>query len=235
MRISISKVEESKICDQCEGDHTQDSEHMRYCTKYWSQREIIFGNERPDLRLITDFPWFPPTEGDIDEEYPDQQSVCSQDAIPPCCRSPIRPTNIDPHQTEKDETDNESDNPGYDLFDADSDNEQESIPDEFNLPPSDNEDEDDSNLDHFLISPNDNPLPVMPNRGHLGPTSNWLQSSSENGSDLDHDQFLLNANDMYSDDAWSSCSASDTQGNNTGWNDDFETNDQYIDDELIPQ
>ena len=42
---TISKVEESKICDQCEGDHTQDSEHMRYCTKYWSQREIIFGNE----------------------------------------------------------------------------------------------------------------------------------------------------------------------------------------------
>ena len=46
---------------------------MRFCTKYWAEREIIFGNELPDLRLITDnqlsryiqetdFPWFPPKE-----------------------------------------------------------------------------------------------------------------------------------------------------------------------------
>ena len=63
---------------------------------------------------------------------------------------------------------------------------------------------------------------------------NWLQSSSDNVSDLDHDQFLLNTNDMYSDEAWSSYSDSDTHGNNIAGNDDFETNDQYIDDELIP-
>ena len=50
-------------------------------------------------------------------------------------------------------------------------------------------------------------LPIIPNRGQLDPESNWLQSSSDGDSDPDHDQFLLNADDMYSEDAWSSCSA----------------------------
>ena len=104
------------------------------------------------------------------------------------------------------------------------------IPDEFNLPTSDNEA--DVELDNFLISPNDNPLPLIPNRGHLDPTSNWLQSSSENDSDPDHDQFLLNADDLYCDDAWSYYSDTDTQGNNTVNDNDFEINDQYIDDDL---
>jgi len=73
---------------------------------------------------------------------------------------------------------------------------------------------------------------LLPNRGSLDPASNWLQSSSENDSDLDHDQFLLNANDQYSDDAWSPYSGNEPSNNSTANVEDFETNDQYIDDEL---
>ena len=47
---------------------------------------------------------------------------------------------------------------------------------------------------------------------------------TENDSDPDHDQFLLNADDLYSDDAWSSYSDTDTQGNNTVNDNDFEIN-----------
>ena len=59
--------------------------------------------------------------------------------------------------------------------------------------------------------------------------TNWLQSSPDNGSDIDQDQFLLNANDMFSDDAWSSYNESDTEGNNAI----LETNDEYIDDDIF--
>ena len=55
---------------------------------------------------------------------------------------------------------------------------------------------------------------------------------TENDSDPDHDQFLLNADDLYSDDPWSSYSDTDTQGNNTVNDNEFEINDQYIDDDL---
>ena len=55
---------------------------------------------------------------------------------------------------------------------------------------------------------------------------------TENDSNPDHDQFLLNADDLYSDDAWSSYSDTDTQGNNTVNDNDFEINDQYIDEDL---
>ena len=83
----ISKGEESAICNQCEGNYTQDSEHiMRFCTKYWAEREIIFGNELPDLRQITDkqltryiqetdFPWFPPKEGEDGDNNQIQPSI----------------------------------------------------------------------------------------------------------------------------------------------------------------
>ena len=121
-------------------------------------------------------------------------------------------------------------NPGYDLFNSDSEDDPESIPDEIILPSSDNED--DPVLEHTNISSNDLPLPSLPNRGLLNPTSNWLQSSSENDSNPDHDQFLLNAEDMFSDDAWSSCSSQDVlEHNNIGQN-GFDFNDEYIDDDL---
>ena len=72
-----------------------------------------------------------------------------------------------------------------------------------------------SPLSFILQWQKNKPIPLIPNRGHLDPASNWLQFSSDNDSDPEYDQFLLNANDMYSDDAWSSCSDLDTQGNNT--------------------
>ena len=51
----VSKGEESDKCWLCDGDYVQDAEHIfRECPKFWTQREIIFENERPDLRLITD-------------------------------------------------------------------------------------------------------------------------------------------------------------------------------------
>ena len=97
------------------------------------------------------------------------------------------------------------------------------------LSPSDSEDG--NELDNYLISPNDNPLPLLPNRGQLDPASNWLQSSSESNTDLDQDQFLLNADDMYSDADFSSCSDPDVQGNDSL--DDFEITDHYVDDEPL--
>ena len=87
----VSKGEESDKCWLCDEGKVQDAEHIfRECPKFWSQREIIFGNERPDLRLITDkqlstfiketeedFPWFPSTKGDEDiEGIIDQRTVC---------------------------------------------------------------------------------------------------------------------------------------------------------------
>ena len=81
------------------------------------------------------------------------------------------------------------------------------------------------------MSPNDNPLPLIPNRAQLDPTSNWLQSSSDTDSDHDHDQFMLNANDIYSDDAWSSCSSDNQDKNNQN---DFEINYMYIGDDIEP-
>merc|ERR1712115_451703 len=152
----VSKGEESDKCWLCDEDCVQDAEHiLRECPKFWSQREIIFGNERPDLRLITDkqlstfikvteedFPWFPPTNTNEDiENDPDQESVCSQNEIPACCRSPERPVS---------ETNSDNSNPGYDLFESDSNNEQESLPDEIILPPSDNEE-----IEHSRAGPND--------------------------------------------------------------------------------
>ena len=188
----ISKGEESAICNQCEGDYTQDSEHiMRFCTKYWAEREIIFGNELPDLRQIsdsqltryiqeTDFPWFPPKEGENVEEEEVQQTVPAN----------IMANNREPAPQEQDsEIESNSDaseNPGYELFDPDSDDEQEATPDA-----DTHNNETINELDNFLISPNDNPLPLLSNRGSLDPASNWLQSSSDNESDIDHNQFLL--------------------------------------------
>ena len=86
----------------------------------------------------------------------------------------------------------EFDTPGYDLFDPDSDTEDEPSPGSFTLPSSDNESN--HSLEHYLVSPNENPLPITTNRGVLNPTSNWLQSGSEADSDLDQEHFLLNAN-----------------------------------------
>ena len=137
---NISKGEESKICDLCEEDQVQDSEHiMRYCTKYWAQREIIFGNERPDLRLVTDkqvsayiketdFPWFPPTEGEDVGNDPDMQSVHSFDGVPPW-EEPV-PEQED-FGSDSETASVVSNNPGYDLFDPDPIEDQESIPDEY--------------------------------------------------------------------------------------------------------
>ena len=216
---------------------------MRYCTKYWAEREIIFGNELPDLRLIsdkqvsayikeTDFPWFPPTEDPGDSE-PDNQSITSSNGVPPMA-SPVHSeesyiANLSINDSIASETSN---NPGYALFEEDLDEDHESNPDEIILPPSDNEA--DTQLDNFLISPNDNPLPLLPNRAHLDPASNWLQSSSGSEADPDHDQFLLNADDMYSDDAFSSYSSSNNDGNEGNNLDDFEINDIYIDDNIEP-
>ena len=116
-----------------------------------------------------------------------------------------------------------SENPGYALFDPDTDEEQDTAPDE---PILNNETA--SELENFLISPNDNPLPISPHRGRLNSESNWLQSSTDSNVDTDNDQFLLNANDLHSDDAWSPYSDS----NSTINEDEFEFNDQYIDDDL---
>ena len=113
-----------------------------------------------------------------------------------------------------------------------SNKDHESNPDEFSLPPSDNEI--DTQLDNFLISPNDNPLTLIPNMAHLDPTPNWLQSSSGSETDPDHDQFLLNADDMHSNDAWSSYSGNNNDNNEGNNLDDFEINDTYIDDDLEP-
>ena len=48
-------------------------------------------------------------------------------------------------------------------------------------------------LDHFLISPNDNPLSLTQPPG-------WLSPINEDISNIDQEQFLLNANDLCSDD-----------------------------------
>ena len=139
-------------------------------------------------------------------------------------------------------------NPGYDLFNSDSEDDHLSYPDEILLPSSDSEEEPVLRNTN-IIHPGNPLIPVIPNRGILNPTSNWLQSSSDddndlgidqsnsnllqlpnrteshsvtnwlqsspdNGSDIDQDQFLLNANDIFSDDAWSSYNESDTGGNN---------------------
>ena len=71
--------------------------------------------------------------------------------------------------------------------------------------------------------------PIIQNRGILNPTSNWLQSSSDNDSDPDFDQFVQNTEDMDSEDAWSPCS-SPVNENNMG---EFESNDMYIDDDIL--
>ena len=154
----------------------------------------------------TPFWWVEPTEGDPGDSDPDNQSVDSLDGVPPMA-SPVPSeesylANLSNNESVASETSN---NPGYDLFELDSNEDHESIPDKFNLLTYDNEI--DPELDHFLISPNENPLSLVPNRAQLDPTSNWLQSSSGSDTDPDHDQFLLNADDLYSDDAWSSYSS----------------------------
>ena len=84
----VSKGTVSKICDLCDGGYTQDAEHIfRVCEKFYIQRQIIFGNDRPDLRLITDaqlstfmaetdFPWFPAEEEEF-VDTGDRESVAS--------------------------------------------------------------------------------------------------------------------------------------------------------------
>merc|ERR1712115_247557 len=149
------------------------------------------------------------------------QSIASYDGVPPW-EDPVPEQEQFSYDTES-ETSN---NPGFDLFESDSNDDRLSIPDGIILPSSDSEV--DSNVNHPPITLN-NPILTLPNRGHLDPTSNWLQSSSGSDSDPDHDQFLLNANDMYSDEAWSSCS--DAVGNDIG-QDGFDINDGYIDDDF---
>ena len=55
-------------------------------------------------------------------------------------------------------------NPGFDLFESDSNDGRLSIPDGIILPSSDSED--DSNVNHPPIN---NPILTLPNRGHLDP------------------------------------------------------------------
>merc|ERR1712115_291679 len=190
----------------------------------------------PDLRLITDkqlstfiketeddFPWFPSTKSNEEiENDPDQESVASYDGIRPWEslatpeRELLSPAPLD------------DSNPGFNLFESDSDDENGTWADNIVLPPSDNEQdpiEDQTPSIHNIVI-----QPLAPNRGHLDPTSNWLQSSSENESDPDYDQFLLNTNDTYSDDAWSSCSEIRDNGLSQ---DGFDINDSYIDDDLL--
>ena len=206
---------------------------FRECPKFWSQREIIFGNERPDLRLITDkqlstfiketeedFPWFPPTNTNEDiENDPDQESIASYDGIRPWEQLATPERELPSPVT------SDVNNPGFDLFDSDSDDDSDSNPEDIVLPSSDTEEDpvEDPDIPNVI-------LPIVPNRGQLNPESNWLQSSSDNDTDPDHDQFLLNADDLYSDDAWSSCS--DAMGNDLGQN-EFDINDDYIDDDLL--
>ena len=83
----ISKKQTSKICEYCDGEYTQDAEHIfRECEKFFIPRQIIFGNDKPDLRLITDnqlstfisetdYKWFPPVN--VDEEVEGVQDVAS--------------------------------------------------------------------------------------------------------------------------------------------------------------
>merc|ERR1712115_141364 len=77
-----------------------------------------------------------------------------------------------------------SSNPGFDLFESDSNDDRLSIPDGIILPSSDSED--DPSVDQPPTNLNNNPLLIAPNRGHLDPISNWLQSSSDSDSNPDH-------------------------------------------------
>ena len=150
-----------------------------------------------------DFPWFPPEEGEAEEE--DHRSVNSE--------APLSP-NVTISEAELSmDNDNQDDNPGYDLFDTDSEDEHSSTADNLSY---------DEDLDHYLLSPNAIPDPD-PYQGH--------EDSDSSDSIINHDeaQFLLNAEDLYSEIE----TESETDSTNSSL-DDFEIADEYIDDEPIP-
>ena len=193
----ISKGRESKICEYCDGEYTQDAEHIfRECEKFLIPRQIIFGNDRPDLRLITDsqlstfisetdYKWFPPVN--VDEEIEGVQDVAS--------------VHSDDLADQNEQPDDDA--PGFALFDSDSEPETENAP---------------------VVNNNVTNI----NRGQLDPNSEWLQSDSESETDIDEEQFLLNANDMANDDE------SSTSSESVGNLDDFVIQDEYLDDDLEP-
>jgi len=207
----VSKGTVSKICDLCDGGYTQDAEHIfRECEKFFIPRQIIFGNDKPDLRLITDaqlstfieetdFPWFPVEEGNDIVDVGERESVASEI------------TNNSSIIINQNDNQNDSDTPGYDLFDSDIDsiNDPEWGP-----------------SDQSIQSTPDTPNSPL-NIGNLDPNSEWLQSSSDTDSDIDESQFLLNADDMLDDSEYGSTSSDNSSLN------DFIINDEYIDDEII--
>ena len=79
--------------------------------------------EKNKTKTEEDFPWFPPTKTNADiENDPDQQSIASFDGIPPM-QSPVP---SEPEEPLSDIESNASDpnaNPGYDLFNSDSEDE----------------------------------------------------------------------------------------------------------------
>merc|ERR1712001_119371 len=209
----------SKYCDICNIDGMiQDAEHIvTECPKFRDTREIIFGPIVPPFDTLTDkqisefidetmkqdFPWFPPEEGEAEEE--DHRSVNSE--------APLSP-NVSISEAELSVANyNQDDNPGYDLFDTDSEDEHSSNADNLSY---------DEDLDHYLLSPNAIPDPE-PYQGNV--------DSDSSDSNINHDeaQFLLNAEDMYSEIE----TESETDSSNSSLN-DFEIVDEYIDDEPIP-
>ena len=208
-RISNGAV--SKYCDLCNLDGmVQDAEHIiTECQKFRDTREIIFGPIVPPLDTLTDkqisefieetmkqdFPWFPPEEGEPIEE--DQRSYNSES-----------PNNSISEEEPSPGPDIQNNNPGFDLFDPDSDDE-----------PSSGPETSDYDEDQYLLSPN-----AVPD---LSP----YQSYSEQDSDTN--QFLLNENDMYSDLDSESDTDSNSQNDSVNSNiNDFHIEDIYIDDEI---
>ena len=235
-------------CDLCDGNYIQDAEHIfRECEKIFVERQIIFGNDRPDLRLITDkqlttfinetdYPWFPPGDEDEDEL---EQALSEISA------------------NESNNSSSSEDNPGYDLFELDSEPDQDpdwdpsqdqsflSTPDtvdsdsssssednpgydlfELDSEPDQDPDWDPSQDQSILSTPDtiDSASSLQPNRGVLNPSSNWLQSDSESSSEFDGNQLTSQVNDLLD-------TSSSTDESEHSFN-EFELNDEYIDDDI---
>merc|ERR1712242_137472 len=147
-----------------------------------------------------DFPWFPPEEGEAIEE--DQRSYNSE---------PPQSPNMSISEAEQSPGINSpNNNPGFDLFDSDTENE-----------PSSGSESSNYDEEHYLLSPN-----AVPD---LSP----YQSDIESDHNSDMDQFLLNAEDILSEDTDSDLySEADTETELD--HNDFSINDEYIDDDLEP-
>merc|ERR1712242_579689 len=147
-----------------------------------------------------DFPWFPPEEGEAIEE--DQRSYNSE---------PPQSPNMSISEAEPSPGINSPiNNPGFDLFDSDTEDE-----------PSSGSETSNYDEEHYLLSPN-----AVPD---LSP----YQSDIESDHNSDMDQFLLNAEDILSEDTDSDLySEADTETELD--HNDFSINDEYIDDDLEP-